>query len=66
MTRVLLTGGSGFIATHILELLLKRGLVESIPNLTQTNSRCRKGTSVEYIIGYIRQLIYFSGIDIPL
>lgn len=25
MTRVLLTGGSGFIATHILKLLLERG-----------------------------------------
>lgn len=25
MTRVLLTGGSGFIATHILRLLLERG-----------------------------------------
>lgn len=25
MTRVLVTGGSGFIAAHILEVLLKRG-----------------------------------------
>jgi hypothetical protein len=31
MTRVLLTGGSGFIATHILQLLLERGYV---PNAT--------------------------------
>lgn len=40
MTRVLLTGGSGFIAAHVLELLLKRG--HSVVTTVRSQSKADK------------------------
>ena len=44
MTRVLLTGGSGFIAAHVLDLLLKRGQVT--PNMRTKRGHVLTTTTV--------------------
>ena len=40
MTRVLLTGGSGFIAAHCLDILLKRG--HSVVTTVRTTEKAQK------------------------
>src|ERR1700761_3678401 len=62
MTRVLLTGGSGFIATHILELLLKRG--HSV--VTTVRSQAKADEIKKARSGFGKEKLDFAIVDVAV